>query len=59
MRRLQGRHTPHAHTTHHSPQPQEELGEEATFGEIGQELGARWKELTDEDKAPYTKVGCV
>jgi hypothetical protein len=26
-----------------------------TFGEVGKELGARWRALTDEQKAAYKK----
>lgn len=39
---------------------QEELGEGHAFGDVAAAIGARWKEMDDEDKAPYTKVGaCV
>lgn len=27
----------------------------ATFGEMGKLLGARWKELSEDDKAPYSQ----
>lgn len=26
---------------------------DATFGELGKIIGAKWHELTEEDKAPY------
>ncbi len=29
---------------------------EATFGELGKLLGAAWKEMSDKDKAPFTKA---
>ncbi|KAG1149979.1 hypothetical protein G6F37_004560 [Rhizopus arrhizus] len=28
---------------------------EAKFGEIGKILGAKWKEMTDEEKKPFTE----
>lgn len=51
--------------THPDPTPtpsppktkQEELGEDANGQDVMVELGARWKALDDEEKAPYEKVG--
>ncbi|KIY48526.1 hypothetical protein FISHEDRAFT_25953, partial [Fistulina hepatica ATCC 64428] len=28
---------------------------DATFGEVGKLLGAKWKEMNDDDKKPYTQ----
>jgi hypothetical protein len=44
-----------AHHYHHH-QKQEELGEDASGPDIMTELGARWKALSDAEKAPYIKV---
>lgn len=56
-------HVAHKHTTPAHPflpfthAPQAEM-EDASFGEINKEVGARWNALTDAEKAPYVKV-CV